>query len=92
MEWLRVRIDTRKGGPKPPRSRPRADGGVLRGEVILGANLKAAVGRVRIFGEFLQERKEGRRLADEQAHVRQKLDHTFGNVFCLRRANNRTRR
>ncbi len=46
--------------------------------------------RVRILGESGQLSEELRRLANEESHRGQKVDHAHGSPLCLGRANNRT--
>ena len=45
-----------------------------------------------VFGEILHEREKCRRLADEESHVGEKLDHALGDAFGFGWANDGARR
>src|SRR6266581_4658679 len=54
--------------------------------------LQLAASFICVFGKVVHESEECRRLADEESHIRQELDHALGDVLCFGRANDGTRR
>jgi hypothetical protein len=65
---------------------------ILRAELSLvegrpSCHLHPASRGIRFRRQVLEQFKELWRLADEKSHVRQELDHAFGDVFCLGGAN-----
>lgn len=50
-------------------------------------SLSFSPGVIRVLRQIMQQRKEGRRLTEKEAHCGQEIHHTHGNPLCFRGAN-----